>query len=69
MNRELGRLYKDIKAKKIDLSVAHELNNTVANMQGNIRLALLNAKLGKGAPSMEFFKTTRKAAVKKKGGV
>lgn len=62
---ELTALYKDIREGKVETAVAHELNNTAANIQGAIRLGLLNAKLQNKAPDLAFFKDARKAAAKK----
>ncbi|AXY83344.1 hypothetical protein [Acidovorax phage ACPWH] len=64
LTQELSALYKDIKAKKIEPALAHELNNTAQNIQGVIRLGLLNAKLQNRAPDLAFFRDARKAAVK-----
>lgn len=52
---ELSDLYTGIKSGKIEVPKAHELNNTALNIQGTIRLALLNAKLRNEAPSLTFF--------------
>lgn len=65
LTNELTGLYKDIRAGKVEPAVAHELNNTAANIQGVIRLGLLNAKLQNKSPDLAFFKEARKAAVKK----
>lgn len=64
---ELSKLYADIKAQKVDLGTAHELNNTAANIQGVVRLCLLNAKMRGETPSLAFFGKARRAAVKKGG--
>ena len=55
MTRELGQLYKDLKDGKVEPALAHELNNTAANIQGVIRLGLLNAKLRNESPNLAFF--------------
>lgn len=62
---ELTALYKDIGTGKVEAAMAHELNNTAANIQGAIRLGLLNAKLQNKSPDLAFFRSARKAAVKK----
>ena len=56
MTTELAVLYAGIKNKTIDLATAHELNNTAANIQGVIRLGLLNAKMVGKTPDLSFFK-------------
>ena len=63
LTQELSSLYKDLKAGKIEPALAHELNNTALNIQGTIRLGLLNAKLRNEAPNLKFFAQQRKAAV------
>lgn len=65
LTTELGQLFKDIKAKKIDPAVAHELNATVTNIHHVVRLGLLNAKLKGTTPDLAFFKASRKKAVRK----
>lgn len=65
LTNELSQLFKDIKAKKIDPAIAHELNVTVQNIHAVVRLGLLNAKLKSQAPNLAFFKETRKKAVRK----
>ena len=62
LTTELGQLFKDIKAKKLEPAVAHELNATVTNIHHVVRLGLLNAKLQGEKPSLEFFKSARKKA-------
>lgn len=62
---ELTALYKDIRAGKVEPAIAHELNNTASNIQGAIRLGLLNAKLQNRSPDLAFFRSARKAATKK----
>lgn len=62
---ELGQLFKDIKGKKIEPAVAHELNATVQNIHAVVRLGLLNAKLKGETPNLQFFKAARKQATKK----
>lgn len=64
LTNELCQLFKDIKAKKVDPAVAHELNATVANIHHVVRLGLLNAKLKGTTPELAFFKAARKKAVK-----
>ena len=64
LTNELGQLFKDIKAKKVDPAVAHELNATVTNIHHVVRLGLLNAKLKGTTPDLAFFKTARKKATK-----
>jgi len=61
---ELSKLYDDIRNGKIEVSLAHELNNTALNIQGNVRLGLLNSKLRNEAPNLKFFKEERKQAVR-----
>lgn len=63
LTNELGQLFKDIKSKKIDPAVAHELNATVTNIHHVVRLGLLNAKLKGETPNLAFFKSARKKAV------
>ena len=65
LTNELTGLYEDIRAGKVAPAVAHELNNTAANIQGVIRLGLLNAKLQNKSPDLAFFKEARQAAAKK----
>lgn len=65
LTNELAALYKDIREKRVEPALAHELNNTAANIQGVIRLGLLNAKLQNRAPDLAFFKEARKEAVRK----
>lgn len=62
---ELSKLYDDIKKQKVDLGTTHELNNTAANIQGVVRLGLLNAKMRGETPNLAFFSKARRAAVKK----
>ena len=62
LTAELGQLFKDIKAKKIEPAVAHELNATVQNIHHVVRLGLLNAKLQGEKPSLAFFKSAHKKA-------
>lgn len=59
---ELSLLYKDLKSGKIEPALAHELNNTALNIQGTIRLGLLNAKLQNAAPNLKFFTAAKKAS-------
>lgn len=66
LTTELGQLFKDIKTKKIEPAVAHELNATVQNIHSVVRLGLLNAKLKGASPDLEFFKAARKQAAKPK---
>lgn len=61
---ELSQLYKNIKAGKVDPTVAHELNNTAANIQSTVRLGLLNAKLQGKTPDLKFFKAAARKAAK-----
>ena len=63
---ELATLYTDLKAGKVEPALAHELNNTAMNIQGVIRLGLLNAKLRGEKPDLKFFRQ-KIAAAKKKG--
>lgn len=65
---ELAALYRDIKAKKIEPALAHELNNTAANIQGVVRLGLLNAKMQSRSPDLAFFKAARRDATRKGAG-
>lgn len=65
LTNELAALYKDLKAKKVEPALAHELNNTAANIQGVIRLGLLNAKMQHKTPDLQFFRAARQAATKK----
>ena len=58
LTAELSTLYQDIKAGTIEPALAHELNATALNIQGTIRLGLLNSKLRNEAPNLKFFKTT-----------
>lgn len=67
LTNELGSLFKDIKAKKIEPAVAHELNATVQNIHHVVRLGLLNAKLKGELPNLEFFKAARKKATNPRG--
>ena len=60
---ELSTLYKELKERKIEASLAHELNNTALNIQGTIRLGLLNAKLRNEAPNLKFFRQAREKGV------
>lgn len=62
---DLTTLYGDIKAGRIDPAVAHELNNTAMNIQGAVRLSLLNAKMRNEAPAMAFFGNKRKVGAKR----
>lgn len=62
LTTELGQLFKDIKAEKIDPAVAHELNATVTNIHHVVRLGLLNAKLKGTKPDLAFFKSKRQKA-------
>lgn len=64
LTNELAGLYKDLKAKKIEPALAHELNNTAANIQGVVRLGLLNAKMQNRSPDLQFFKNARQAATR-----
>lgn len=66
LTSELSQLYKDIKAKKIDPALAHELNNTASNITATVRLGLLNAKMKGHTPNLEFFKDARKKATGRK---
>ena len=65
---ELSALYKDLRAGKVEPAVAHELNNTAQNIQGVVRLGLLNAKLSGERPKLRFFAEARQASVKKTKG-
>lgn len=65
---ELSLLYKDLRSGKIEPSLAHELNNTALNIQGVVRLGLLNSKLQNKAPDLAFFRASRKAATKQRTG-
>jgi hypothetical protein len=62
---ELSDLYRDLKAGKIEPALAHELNNTALNIQGTIRLGLLNAKLRNEAPDLKFFRKAKAEATQK----
>jgi hypothetical protein len=62
---ELAKLYADIKEKRIDLTVAHELNNTAANITSVVRLGLLNSKLQGKTPDLAFFAQARTQATRK----
>lgn len=62
---ELSKLYQDLKAGRVEVPIAHELNNTAMNIQGTIRLGLLNAKLRGEKPDLKFFRKAREAASKK----
>jgi len=42
---ELATLYAKLRDGTIEPALAHELNNTAMNIQGVIRLGLLNAKV------------------------
>lgn len=61
---ELSDLYQGVKSGKIEPSLAHELNSTAENIQGVIRLGLLNAKLQNRAPNLAFFREAVKKAQK-----
>lgn len=60
LTSELSELYHDIKSGKIEPALAHELNATALNIQGTIRLGLLNAKLRNESPNLTFFKQPSK---------
>lgn len=64
LTKELTTLYAEIRAGKIELPVAHELNNTAVNIQGVVRLGLLNAKLQNKVPNLDFFKEAHGKATK-----
>lgn len=61
---ELSSLYSDIRNKRVEPAVAHELNATVQNITSVVRLGLLNAKLKNQAPDIKFFKEARQKAAK-----
>lgn len=65
LTNELAALFRDLKDKKIEPALAHELNNTAANIQGVVRLGLLNAKMQSRAPDLAFFKAARRDATNK----
>ena len=69
LTNELTGLYKDIRAGKVEPAVAHELNNTAANIQGVIRLGLLNAKLQNKSPDLAFFKEVQKEFIEALCGI
>jgi len=52
---ELATLYAKLRDGTIEPALAHELNNTAMNIQGVIRLGLLNAKLRGEKPDLKFF--------------
>lgn len=59
LTNELSTLYQDIKTGKIEPALAHELNATALNIQGAIRLGLLNSKLRNESPDLTFFKVPK----------
>lgn len=64
LTEELSLLFRDLRQKKVDPLLAHELNNTAANIAATVRLGLLNAKMQGSVPNLAFFKESRKAAVR-----
>lgn len=66
LTKELSNLFMDLKAGKVEPALAHELNVTALNIQGTIRLGLLNAKLQNKAPDLAFFKEARQKVTAKK---
>lgn len=56
LTQELSDLYTGLKNGKIKPETAHELNNTAANIQANIRLGLFNCRLRNEVPDLTFFK-------------
>ena len=62
LTEELGKLWKDLRERKIEPALAHELNNTAQNIHSVVRLGLLDAKMKNQKPDLAFFKAARKQA-------